>query len=117
MAKYPKQIIYGVYAIVIIALVVVIYLAFNSSSTKPKQPSSVHPKVAQSKVVPRPSGSSNTQADTTQPPSQPNSASSSTTSLTNTGPGDVVGLFTVVSIISGISYHLFSLRKLRQKSS
>lgn len=49
-----------------------------------------------------PSTPTTTSVTTTTPPSQ----------LANTGPGDVIGLFAVVSILGGFGYHFFTSRRL-----
>lgn len=139
MSRSRNNLLYGLYIIVVAALALIIFLAINSSSpastkhkTTPKRPSLA-------KSVPNPTATSSKPKTTSNPsssstaskPSQTapqaasstNSASTSSSSsannqatLTNTGPGDEVGLFAAISLISGLMYYAFTVFRLKNTS-
>jgi cytoskeletal protein RodZ len=111
MRGLAKSFLYLIYAVIVLGLIAAIALTFHhdrvkapaapnishQTAAKPKLAHVAKPKVATKKASPttvRPSSQSASQQSS--PSTAPTSSSSA--DLTNTGPGDTVGLFAAVSL-------------------
>jgi hypothetical protein len=122
-----KIILYTVYILIVVGLIAVIFADFNSSKDKPGGSISKTTTHVVSKVKSKARSVANTSSKTikqattkanSSPKSLPNTSSIGTAqsvssqNLTNTGPGDVIGLFAVIVIVSTLMHWRYQMRKL-----
>ena len=117
MSKFTKAFLYTIYFLGVVSLSTAIALSFRSghaaSPTVPagKSSSQRTPSLA---IKPTTKAATPSQSSATSPAANQSTGASSSSSsqLTNTGPGDTVGLFVVVSISAATIYRYFTIRRL-----
>ncbi len=106
-----KAFLYLVYGVIVAGLVIAIIASFGKSAPAPQQPqsntSSQQQANSQSKAKTTPNAATPGQSATPKPTSTPSNTPSQ---LNNTGPGDVAGLFILVSIVGLFGYRRFIVR-------
>jgi cytoskeletal protein RodZ len=125
MQRLVKSLFYVIYIVIVGGLLAAIVLTFHQShasapaktsklsqtarsqtSTKSQRPISISHKKASSK-----SSSTSSQSPVVVS-SKPNTAPTSARNLTNTGPGDSIGLFAGASLLAGLLYRRHLLRQI-----
>jgi hypothetical protein len=109
MGSTRRIVLYVTYAVLVIAFGVVIGLAFQSSPS-PKHTASNAPKHTASKPASPPSTASSSKPSPKPTTSAPNGPANP--QLANSGPGDVIGIFVLTSVLAAIAHWRFRLRKL-----
>lgn len=87
----------------------------TSNSGSKNQDTTQAPKSSDQSGSTKSNPKSNTGSSTAPSTTPAQSRRGTNTSLTNTGPGDTVGIFFGVSAIAGLGHHLFTRRKLQVK--
>ncbi len=123
MSKVSKSILYLVYYLLVIGLGTVIVVAFTQNHSSP---ATIHPSVAskstqiaESKEKPKtsPTKTEDTKKTKTQPTKSPvPPTTTSSTTLENTGPGSMTGLFIGATIVGTLAYRQFAIRRIEHKN-
>lgn len=117
--RSKQMLLYILYIIIVGALIFAVYLGFRPQASQNKTPNeatkgTVAP-IGGSTSLAIPNGSSSgssSSTSSTSPKSSSNTASTSTStvSLSNTGPGNVIGVFAVSSVVGTLVYRRKLLR-------
>jgi hypothetical protein len=110
MSRGRKAFLYLLYAVIVVALVVSIVDASKSHTATPVP--KIPAKAQQATAPPKKPSTSNTSKSTGLSAGQAASATANSTGLSDTGPGNVVGLFVVVSLGGAVAYRQLIIRRL-----